>query len=71
MFARQGMGQGPRTLALRASQGRVQGEPTGRAIIVIVIEREEKEREMKRDGKRGEIHERRERHEKTETLEEK
>ena len=35
MFTGQGMGQGPRTLALRASQGRVQGEPTGRAIIVI------------------------------------
>ena len=31
MSARQGMGQGPRTLALKAS-------PAGRAIIVIVVE---------------------------------
>ena len=45
-------------------------EPTGRAIIVTVIERviegEEKEREMSRDGEK----ERRERHEKREAQEE-
>ena len=40
MFARQGLGHGPRTLALKASQGRVYRERTGRAISVIVIEKE-------------------------------
>ena len=64
------MGDGPRTLALEASQGRVYTELTGRAIIVIVIERvverEEKEREMERDREkerrmRGETHTREER----------
>ena len=52
-----------------ASQGRVQGEPTGRAIIVTVIERVIESRERKRDEKRqreGETYERRETHERRE-----
>ena len=52
----------------------MQREPTGRAIIVIVIERvierEEKEREMKRDREKKETYEKRETHEKRETREE-
>ena len=54
MFTRQGMGQGPRTKTLWASHGRVQGEPTGRAIIVIVVDivAERRERKRKRDEQR-------------------
>ena len=63
MFTQQGMGQGPRTLDLRQDGPCVQRGPTGRAIIVIVIERviesEEREREMSRERKRK-THERRE-----------
>ena len=55
MFARQGMGQGPRWPSGKKGP-RVQREPTGRAIIVInierVTEREETEREMSRERER-------------------
>ena len=63
MFAEQGMGQGPCTLALRASQSRVcvQRDPTGRVLIVLVIEnrkradkrKKEKERREERARERG------------------
>ena len=53
MFTGQRMCRGPRTLALRQNLPCVQREPTGREIIVIVIERvierEEQEREMSRE----------------------
>ena len=70
MFARQGTDQGPRTLALKASQGSVYRESQldERSLSLLlrsVIEREDKEREMKRDREkerrmRGERHKKRE-----------
>ena len=42
-FAKQGLGQGPRTVALRANSSSVYRELTRRVIIVIVIEKGKRE----------------------------
>ena len=56
MFAEQGMGQGPCTLALRASQSRVcvQRDPTGRVLILLVIENRKRADKRKKEKERRE-----------------